>query len=340
MNKDFWLKSKVVVIGGGNFGTVLATLAANNSEEVRVWVRDESDARQIRSNHLHPGLSKDVELPRNVTAYSQLERIFESKVNAVIWALPSQVCREQAKVLAKFLRGDEVILHATKGIEEHSMKRISQILKEELPCARIGVISGPNLAAEIIKNEPAATVVASRFREVIDTGAYLLSSPTFRVYGSADVPGVEWSGALKNIYAIACGALNGMGFGVNTQSMLIARSLAEMVRFGVTMGGQDPTFRGLAGVGDLVATCVSPLSRNFRVGQALSQGKTLQEAIAALGSVAEGVRTTELIVPFAKERKIEMPVAFGVFEMLQGQQPRDVLEKLMLKPKREDVEIF
>jgi len=288
------------VIGGGSWGTVLAKLAAHNAQEVRVWVRDEDQARGMNSTRANPAYVKEMTLPENLRAYTDLERVFENRVQAVIWALPSKACREQARRFAPIFRGDEVVLHATKGIEEGTMKRVSVMLREELPCARIGVISGPNLAGEIARDEPAATVVASEFKEVIDAGMAILAGPRFRVYSGNDVIGIEWAGTLKNIFAIASGALETLKFGWNTRSLLITRGLAEMVRFGLAMGAKEETFLGLAGVGDLFATCSSPASRNYRVGAALAGGQRLEDVLRELGSTAEGVRTTQIISQFAR----------------------------------------
>lgn len=337
MQKDFWRKSTVAVIGAGSWGTVLAKLAAQNAHEVRVWVRDEEQARVINSTRTNPEYLKDVTLPENLRAYTDIERVFENRIQAVIWALPSKACREQARRFAPIFRGDEVVLHATKGIEEGTMKRVSVMLREELPCSRIGVISGPNLAGEIAKGEPAATVVASDFQEAIDAGLVLLASPKFRVYTGDDVVGIEWAGTLKNIFAIASGALEALQFGWNTRSLLITRGLAEMVRFGMAMGAKEATFLGLAGVGDLFATCSSPLSRNYRVGTLLAAGKKLDEILNELGMVAEGVRTTQIISQFAKERGIDMPITQGVAELIRGERPApEVLRGLMLRPLSSD----
>lgn len=337
MQKDFWRKSTVAVIGGGSWGTVLAKLASENVHEVRVWVRDENQARAMNSTKSNPAYVKNLVLPHNVRIFSDINRVFENRVQVVIWALPSKACRVQAKEFAKYFRGDEVILHATKGIEEGSMKRVSVILAEELPCARIGVISGPNLASEIADNEPAATVIASEFKEVVDAGTTILATKRFRIYSGSDVVGIEWAGTLKNIYAIASGALDELKFGWNTRALLITRGLAEMVRFGVAMGAEADTFLGLGGVGDLFATCSSPLSRNYRVGRLLAQNKKLDQILEELGAVAEGVRTTQIISDFALKRGIDMPITQGVAELICGVRPaQEVLLQLMQRPLSSD----
>ena len=326
IGKDFWPKSTVAVLGSGSFGTVLANLVSFNCRDVKMWVRQEEQARSINSTRTNPRYVPNVQLTEKVKAFTHLERIFETPVHAVIWALPSSICRVQAKEVSRFLKGDEIILHATKGIEEKTLKRISEILRDELPCPRIGVISGPNLASEIANQEPAATVIASAFDDVIEAGQELLGSAIFKVYSARDMVGVEWAGALKNILAIASGALDAMGYGWNARAMLITRGLAEMVRFGVAMGAEATTFLGLAGAGDLLATCSSPLSRNYRVGGVLSE--VLQE----LGSTAEGVKTTQIVWEFAKERGIDMPITEGVYKVLQsGESVGEVLRALMVR---------
>jgi len=333
MPTDFWRNSKVAVIGGGSWGTVLAQLVSENCNDVRIWTREEDRARAINSTRMNPDYVQNLQLNSHVKAYVDLERVLEGGVDAVVWALPSKATRQEARKFSALLRGTEILWHATKGIEEGTLKRMTEVLREELPLRRIGVISGPNLATEIARGEPAATVVASDFEEVIHAGQALLNTPRFRVYSSRDVVGIEWAGTLKNILAIASGALDGMGMGWNARSMLISRGLAEMVRFGVAMGGQESTFLGLAGVGDLLATCSSPLSRNYRVGSGLAQGLRLESVLEQLGSTAEGVQTTRIVAAHAREREIYMPITQAVDQLLQGGvSGQQLLTGLMARP--------
>ena len=330
--KDFWLNSKVAVIGGGSWGTVLAQLAAPRCREVRLWVRHDEQARSINSTRFNEEFYPELFLHERIHAVSDPARALDG-ASVVIWALPSDVCREQARRLAPLFKGDEILLHATKGIEANSLKRISEVLREELPCPRIGVISGPNLAAELARGEPAATVVASVFNEVVEAGTVLLASERFRIYSASDVIGVEWAGTLKNILAIASGALDAMKFGWNVRSMMITRGLAEMVRFGVAMGAKESTFLGLAGIGDLLATCSSPLSRNYRVGMRLAQGERIETILAELGKTAEGVRTTRSVWRFASQRGISMPITEAVYHLIEDGLPVDkMLRGLMTRP--------
>jgi glycerol-3-phosphate dehydrogenase (NAD(P)+) len=337
MNKDFWSDSKIAVLGGGSFGTVLANLAARNCSEVTLYVRAEDQARAMNSTRMNPNYVKDLVLDSKIRAVSTYEKVFEREQDLVIFALPSHATRQQAKVVAPFLSGSEIVLHATKGIEEQSLKRISQVLTEELPILRIGAISGPNLAGEIAKGEPAATVVASPFEEVIAAGERVLSTPEFRVYTTHDLVGVEWGGTLKNIFAIASGILESKGLGWNTKSLLLSRGLAEMVRFGVAMGATPETFLGLSGMGDLIATCSSSQSRNFRVGYHLAKGEKLQDVLEELGQVAEGVRTTKIVFEFARSRNVEMPITEVVYRIIEGNWTVEQgLRHLMTRPQVED----
>ncbi|MDR3606957.1 MAG: NAD(P)-dependent glycerol-3-phosphate dehydrogenase [Oligoflexia bacterium] len=331
--KAFWSKAKVAVIGAGNFGTVLASLVSKNCLQVRLLSRSEEQARAINSTRLNPSYMTKLSLAQNITAFSEPERVFEGGVQAVIWALPSQVCRQEAKVLAPYFGGDEILIHTVKGVEEGSLKRISVLLREEIPCPRIGVISGPNLAEEIGRGEPAATVVASDFEEVVAAGQALLTGDYFRVYPGHDVIGVEWAGALKNILAIAAGAVESLQLGWNARALLITRGLAEMVRFGMAMGAKEETFLGLSGVGDLLATCSSPLSRNYRTGLRLAKGESLDSILQALGSVAEGVKTTRSVREFAHAHGIDMPVTEGVYHLLEGKLSlQEIIQLLMTRP--------
>ncbi len=331
---EFWKKSCVAVLGGGSWGTLLAEGVSKNVQSVRLWVSRAEQASQINSTRINQSYHPQLHLNSNIQAFHEKERIFDrGGVQAVIWALPSSVCRPLAREMAPFFQGDEVLIHATKGIEEGSLKRISQILREEISCPRIGVLSGPNLANEVARGEPAATVVASRFDEVVEAGQILFSSEKMRVYGVKDIVGVEWAGTLKNILAIAAGALDALKLGWNTRAMMMTRGLAEMVRFGCKMGAENATFLGLAGIGDLLATSSSSLSRNYRVGFGMAQGKKLKDILAELGSVAEGVMTTKHIWKFAKAHEIYMPITQGVYQLLyEDRSVKEILIELMQRP--------
>jgi glycerol-3-phosphate dehydrogenase (NAD(P)+) len=330
MKKDFWHKSTVVVIGGGSWGTVLANLAAKNVSSVGMWMRSEEKARSVNATRTNADYQEALLLDSKIKAYSEIERVFALQPKVVIWALPSSACRDQARAFAKHFQGDEIILHATKGIEAGTLKRISTVLEEEIPCPRIGVISGPNLAKEIAKGKPAATVVASRYQEVIEAGCEVLQAPAFRVFGADDIIGVEWAGTLKNMLAIAAGLLDTLNLGWNTRAMLISNGLAEMVRFAGVMGAQTETFLGLAGVGDVLATCTSPLSRNYRVGVGLAEGRSLDKILEKLGSTAEGVKTIQEVYEYSRKRGLHLSITEGVYRVLfENLPPEQMVEQLM-----------
>ncbi|MBU6429431.1 MAG: NAD(P)-dependent glycerol-3-phosphate dehydrogenase, partial [Cyanobacteria bacterium REEB65] len=223
-----------------------------------------------------------------------------------------------------------LLIHGVKGLEPVSFKRMTQVLAEETCCRKIGALSGPNLAKEVAHKQPSATVVASASDEVVHMGRKLLWCPSFRVYGSRDVIGVELAGAIKNVMAIATGLAQGLGFGMNTLALLLTRGLAEIARLGVAEGARLETFQGLAGIGDLMATCFSPLSRNYQVGSRLARGESLEEILASLQQVAEGVATTRTVHEMAQARGVYMPITDGAYQVLfEGVAPKTVLAGLM-----------
>lgn len=319
-------------MGGGSWGTVLANCLSQNCQEVRVWLRDEEAVRLMNSTRTNSHYLPKMILGERVHAFSSLERFFEGGLHATLWALPARVCREQARKSASFFSGDEILFHATKGIEPGSLKRISQVLLEELPCRRIGVISGPNLAVEIARGEPAATLVASAFQEVCEAGQVLFCQENFRIGQASDVIGVEWAGALKNILAIASGALDALNLGWNARALLVTEGLAEMIRFSTALGAQERTFLGLAGLGDLMATCCSPLSRNYQVGFRLAKQERLETILEDLGQEAEGISTAGSVWEVALRQNIPMPITHWVFCLLEGTLRNDLLRVLLQSP--------
>lgn len=324
------------VLGGGSFGTALAQIAAENGHRVNQWMRSAEQAERIcreRENRRYlPGLR----LHDNLHPGNRLEVVAESDL--VLVAIPSRNFRRVARQAAAHARPGQMLVSTTKGIEGESFKLMSQILREEVPEARIGVLSGPNLAKEIATRQLAAAVIASDEEAVCQRVQNLLHCDYFRVYAGRDVYGVELGGALKNIYAIAAGLCAALDLGENTRAMLVTRSLAEMSRFAVRMGADPLTFLGLAGVGDLMVTCMSPLSRNYRVGFALGQGRELEEIIADLGEVAEGVNTLSAVKAEADRRDVYMPLVQGLHRVVfEGEPLRRVIGDLMMGVGSDDV---
>lgn len=328
----------VAVLGGGSFGTALASIAADNGYEVRQWLRDAALVESINKDHRNPGYLPDYEINSNVVASTELRWVLES-ATLVLVAIPSKAFAEVVRQARPWLNPDQILVSTTKGIQQDGFKLMSQILEDETGFSHVGVLSGPNLASEVAEKQLTATVIASHDPLTRSRVQAALGCDYFRVYASNDRYGVELGGALKNIYAIAAGMAASLGMGENTRSMLMTRALAEMSRFAVAQGANPMTFLGLAGVGDLIVTCSSQLSRNYRVGYALGQGKSLDEAVDALGQVAEGVNTVRLVREKAHEEGVYMPLAEGLFQVLfRGVPARDMAKLLMQGEQSSDVE--
>jgi glycerol-3-phosphate dehydrogenase (NAD(P)+) len=330
--------TKVAVLGGGSFGTVIANMTAEKGIPTSLWVRRSELANDINQKRCNDRYVPNYPLADSLSATDDIESALKD-AQVVFIAIPSSGFRAVLNEAKPFLKMDQLIVSTTKGIEAVSFSLMSQILEQECPDHRSGVISGPNLAKEIAKRELTATVIASTDENLRVTVQDLLQSSYFRVYASGDTFGVELGGTLKNIYAIASGMSAALGMGENTKSMLITRSLAEMSRLAVSMGANPLTFLGLAGVGDLVVTCLSPLSRNYRVGYALGQGKSLDQAVAELGEVAEGVNTLKLVSEHAEQQDVYMPLVRGLYEVVFNDAPvKVVIGKMMEGAHSADVE--
>ncbi|MHC5066718.1 MAG: NAD(P)H-dependent glycerol-3-phosphate dehydrogenase, partial [Planctomycetota bacterium] len=329
---------RVAVLGGGSFGTVIANIIAANQHAVTLWMRCDERAEILNESQenptylpgykLDPGLKATTDLPEAVTG-----------ADTVFVAVPSKSFRDVTRELAACLDPAAMVVSTTKGIEADGFRLMSQVLAEELPHNPIGVLSGPNLAREIAAGQISGTVIASSDQALNETIQSMLHSGSFRVYSSTDMYGVELGGALKNVYAIMAGLAAALEVGENTIGMLLTRSLAEMSRFAVSMGADPLTFLGLAGVGDLIVTCSSPLSRNYRVGFALGKGKAMDEILADLGQVAEGVNTLKLLKAEADRREIYMPLVSGLYAILYERKTLDeVIGGMMMAEQPQDVE--
>lgn len=319
----------VSVIGGGSFGTVIANIVAGNGYRVNFWLRNEESAAEINEKRENSRYLPGYQIHENVYATTDIQAAVESS-SVVFVAVPSAFFRTVVQRLAPIIRPDALLVSTTKGIEAETFLLMSQVMQQELPEAAIGVLSGPNLAREIAQQSLTGTVIASPDESVRERVREMLRSEYFRVYTNNDMYGVELGGSLKNIYAIIAGLASAMGMGHNTNAMLVTRSLTEMARFGRVLGADPMTFLGLAGVGDLIVTCSSSLSRNFRVGLALGEGKTLDDAVGELGQVAEGVNTLKQVQQKAKEMDVYMPLADGLYQIVyEGKTVDQVLSALM-----------
>jgi glycerol-3-phosphate dehydrogenase (NAD(P)+) len=322
-----------LVVGVTSWGLALAQHLARQGLPVRMLARDETEAEIVRLRRTHPARITSVRLPLDVEFVSA--PAVAAACVVIVLAVPAQAVRAALQTLTGSPRTGAVLVSAAKGIERETGLRMSELLGEACPTAMTAVLSGPNLAEEVSRGLPSTTVVASCRPEVALALQADLNSGRFRVYTHDDVPGVELGGALKNIIALGAGINDGLGFGDNAKAALMTRGLAEITRLGVAMGARSETFAGLSGLGDLVATCASPLSRNRRVGEELGRGRALDEVLRSLGHVAEGVATTAAAHMLAARHRVAMPIveqmyrvlyeglpAAGAADALMGREPR------------------
>jgi glycerol-3-phosphate dehydrogenase (NAD(P)+) len=308
-------------------------VAADKGVDTILWARREELAQDISSRHENPEYLSGIELPPSLQATHDLEKAMSS-ASVVVMAVPSHAFRGIFRDVVPLLAPGVPVVSLTKGIEQDSFKRMSEVMGEEadLGPARVAALSGPNLAREVAARQPSATVLACADEDVARRLQAAFMAHYFRVYTNPDVVGVELGGSMKNVVAIAAGIAVGMGFGDNAKASLITRGLAEIARLGVAMGGNPLTFAGLAGMGDLVATCYSPLSRNRTVGEQLGKGRKLDEIIGEMKMVAEGVKSSKPLCAMAERHTVEVPIAQHVVRVLyEGISPEDMVLSLMLR---------
>jgi glycerol-3-phosphate dehydrogenase (NAD(P)+) len=325
------MRPVVGVVGAGNWGTTLAKIIGENDRQTLLWAREPEVQQSIREAHENKLFLPGYRLPDTVTPTGDLKEICE-RCDLIFMVVPSHVFRGVARTMGEYLQGDQMVVHCTKGIEIDSFKRMSEVLREETCLRKIGVLCGPNLAKELAERKPAGTVVASRYPEVPAAAQEVLNNRYFRVYAGHDVVGSEVGGSFKNIVAVAAGIVDGMAMGDNTKALLLTRSLNEMARLGAAMGADLVTFGGMAGIGDLLATCASPLSRNHQVGERLGKGQSLEEIQASMLMVAEGVKTARAVHQYARSRDLELPIVRAVHQLLyEGLGVPEALEHLMAR---------
>ncbi len=329
----------IAVLGGGSFGTAISNIIASNGHRTYLWMRDAERAKRCQALRENPEYLPGYKLNENLEVTSDITGCV-AKSDVVVISVPSHSFREVTRLAAPHIRSGAIVLSTTKGIEANTFCLMSQILDEELSNVKIAVLSGPNFAKEIVANHYTGSVIASDDTDVCECIQRVFSSDTFRVYSNSDRFGVELGGTLKNIYAIVTGMATAMGSGQNTIAMLLTRSLAEMGRFARELGGDSMTFLGLAGVGDLFLTCTSDLSRNYRVGYAMGQGKKLDEILKELGQVAEGVNTLKLVKEKADEMNVYMPLVQGLYAVVfEGRDISTVVQGLMTGEMASDVDL-
>jgi len=323
---------KVAIIGTTTWGVTLGVVLAGSKVEVGLWARTEEEAAELEKAENRSDALSGVTFPTRLSVTSSLDEALDG-ASAVILAVPSQSMRQNMKTLAEYLDGSMLIVSAAKGLEVGSNKRLSEVIADEINpdfWSNICVLSGPNLSQEILQNLPAVAVVAAQEDAIARKAQRLLNTPSLCLYTNTDVTGVELGGALKNIIAIGAGIADGLGYGDNARAALITRGLTEMTALGVALGANPLTFSGLTGLGDLIATCSSPLSRNHYVGVELTKGRPVEEITASMSGVAEGLNTTVVAHNLASQLGVEMPITEKIYHVLyRGLSPRQAAMELM-----------
>lgn len=310
-------KIKVGILGAGSWGTTVAALIAKNTVPALLWARNKKTADEINTKHTNERYLPGAKLPKQLLATDDIEQVVKD-ADIILMVVPSKGFRAVLEIVKNYIRAEVPVISLTKGLEENSELRMTEVIMELLPGHPTGTLTGPNLAAEIISGMAAASVLAIEDATIAKRLIGLFPSSRFRVYRNLDVVGCEIAGALKNVIAIACGMADGVGAGDNTRSAFITRGLAEITRLGVAMGGKIESFAGLAGMGDLIATCTSAKSRNYRVGEQLGEGHCLSRVLDEMHMVAEGVNTTQIMLSLGKKHGIDLPIATQVNSVLSG----------------------
>ncbi|GIO28464.1 NAD(P)H-dependent glycerol-3-phosphate dehydrogenase [Ornithinibacillus bavariensis] len=331
---------KVAVLGAGSWGTALSIVLSDNGHDVRLWTHRKEQAELINSTHKNEHYL-EIMIPEKIVAFHDMKEALQD-VDVVLIVVPTKAIREVCLQLEANLTHQPVIIHATKGIEPGTLKRVSQMIDEEMPSVQyedIVVLSGPSHAEEVAMRQPTTVTVASLNEEYAKISQDLFFNEVFRVYTSNDVIGIELGGALKNIIALGAGISDGLGYGDNAKAALITRGLAEITRLGTYLGANPLSFLGLPGVGDLIVTCTSVHSRNWRAGNLLGKGKQLEDVLEHMGMVVEGVRTAEAAHQFAVAEQVEMPITSGIYAIIHNQKkPKEIVEELMKRDKREEMD--
>lgn len=328
--------AKITVLGSGGFGLSLALMCDKNNHDVTVWSNFTQEIEDIKKYGEHKAKLPNVKIPNSIHLTDNIECINGSDV--VIFGIPSQFVRSVAKKSAKYITNDMIILNTAKGLENGSYKRMSQVIKDEIPNSKIVILSGPSHAEEVARDYPTTVVVSSEVPKYAEIIQEMLSTSLFRIYVNNDIIGCELGGSLKNIIALCSGISDGMGFGDNTKAALMTRGIAEIVRLGTSLGAKTDTFSGLTGLGDLIVTCTSIHSRNYRAGVLIGQGISPQEAVTMVGTV-EGYECCKVTYSLAQKMGVSMPITEQLYKILfMNDSVRNSLNNLMSRPKRHEKE--
>lgn len=330
---------KVCIVGGGSWGSAMAIHLGRLEVCTNLWIREKEIYEEIVCTGENKTFLPGIPIPSSVSLFLDLQEAIR-ETETIFIAVPSRFCRQMYTQMAPFLTSEHFIVSLTKGIEEESLKRMSEVMGEvfsETFRSRIVVLSGPSFAREVAESHPTAVVISSKNLELAKKIQALVSSLYFRAYRSDDIIGVELAGACKNVIAIATGISDSFGFGSNSMAALVTRGLAEMNRLGVSLGAKQETYAGLAGIGDLVLTCTGKLSRNRYVGSELGKGKSLEEIISGMKMIAEGITTTLSVRQLAQRENVEIPICEQVFSVLyRAKNPKDAFRDLMLRELKDE----
>ena len=328
------MQVRVGVIGAGSWGIALAKLLDGNGHQVTVWSIIKEEIEMLKKEHEHKDKLPGVKLSENMVFTNDLEEAMKDK-DILVLAVPSPYTRSTAHSMAPYLKDGQIIVNVAKGIEEHTMLTLSQIIEEELPAAQVAVLSGPSHAEEVGRGIPTTIVVGAKKKETAEYLQNIFMNNVFRVYISPDVLGIELGAALKNVVALSAGIADGLGYGDNTKAALITRGITEIARLGTAMGGRFETFCGLTGIGDLIVTCASMHSRNRRAGILIGQGKTMQDAMDEVKMVVEGVYSAKAAKELSEKYEVEMPIVDEVNKILFENKPAsEAVIDLMLRDKK------
>jgi glycerol-3-phosphate dehydrogenase (NAD(P)+) len=334
---------KITILGSGSWGTALSMVLADNGHEVRLWGNNEQTLQEINEKHTNSLYLPNITLPESVKGYPSLKEAMDG-VDTILLVVPTKAIRSVVQQVKMVATVPLTIIHASKGIEPGTFKRISEMIKEELPAnlvKDIVVLSGPSHAEEVALRHPTTVASASENMEAAEYVQQLFMNSYFRVYTNSDVIGVELGGALKNIIALGAGISDGLGYGDNAKAALITRGLAEITRLSCVMGADPLTFLGLSGVGDLIVTCTSVHSRNWRAGNLLGKGHKLDEVLDSMGMVVEGVRTAQAAYELAKKLDVDMPITNAIYEVVHnGKDPSEAVENLMSRSGKDEVPVL
>lgn len=323
--------ANVGVMGAGSWGTALALLLHSNGHQVTVWSINEEEVEMLSKEREHKSKLPGVKIPEDMVFTSDMETAIKEK-DFLVLAVPSAFTRGTAHNMKPFVKEGQIIVDVAKGIEEDTLMTLSQQIEEEIPQANVAVLSGPSHAEEVGRGLPTAVVIGAKTEETARYLQEMFMNHVFRVYISSDMLGMELGGALKNVIALAAGIADGMGYGDNTKAALITRGIAEIARLGVKMGGAIESFTGLTGIGDLIVTCASVHSRNRKAGYLMGQGKTMEEAMAEVKMVVEGVYSAKAAAKLGKKYGVALPIVDKVNEVLfEGKDPKEAVDELMLR---------